>query len=88
MTCLPEHPYAGKEWQQTAEQKALRILADELTARLSDADLERRPKGDLEKLGIARRLRAETSLTLSWIAQRLKMDAAGSLANCLRTNRK
>jgi REP element-mobilizing transposase RayT len=89
MTSLPEHPYAGEEWQQTAEQKALRVLADELRRRgWSDADLDRRRKGDLEKLSIACRLRAETTMTLSWIARRLKMGSAGSLANCLRASRK
>jgi hypothetical protein len=41
MTSLPEHPYAGTKWQQTAEQKALRILADELRRRgWSSADLD------------------------------------------------
>jgi hypothetical protein len=49
---------------------------------------DRRRKGDLEKLSIARRLRAETTMTLSWIAQRLKMGAAGSIANCLRAELK
>jgi len=42
----------------------------------------------LEKLQIARSLLAETTMTLSWIAQRLKMGAPGSLANSLRTNPK
>ncbi|HEV2210321.1 MAG TPA: hypothetical protein VG167_16210 [Verrucomicrobiae bacterium] len=85
MTSVPEHPYAGKEWQQTAQQKARRILAGELRRRgWRDAELDRRHKADVEKLKIARRLRTETTMTLSWIAQGLKMGAAGSLANCLR----
>jgi hypothetical protein len=33
---------------------------------------------------LARRLREETTMTLHWIAQRLNMGAAGSLANLLR----
>jgi hypothetical protein len=33
---------------------------------------------------LARRLRAETTMTLSWIAKQLHMGAAGSLANRLR----
>ena len=36
------------------------------------------------KVVLARRLRQETTMTLNWIAQRLKMGAAGSLANLLR----
>jgi hypothetical protein len=46
--------------------------------------LEQRRKGDLEKVRIARRLRLETTMTLNWIAKRLKMGADGHVANCLR----
>jgi hypothetical protein len=34
-------------------------------------ELGKRRKGDAEKLRIAMRLRKETTMTLSWIAQRL-----------------
>lgn len=37
---------------------------------------------DLEKVRIARRLRSETTMTLDWIAQRLKMGAAGYATHC------
>jgi len=37
-----------------------------------------------EKVALARRLRQETTMTLNWIAQRLNLGAAGSLANLLR----
>jgi len=37
------------------------------------ADLEARPKGDREKLKLAVRLREETTVTVKWIAERLKM---------------
>ncbi len=38
---------------------------------------------------LARRLRQETTMTLNWIAERLNLGAAGSLANRLReTERK
>jgi hypothetical protein len=47
-------------------------------------DLAQRRRGDLHKLEMARRLRQETMMTLHWIAQRLRMGAAGSLANLLR----
>jgi hypothetical protein len=36
------------------------------------------------KVRIAPRLRAETTMTLNWIAKELNMGAAGSLANLLR----
>ena len=54
----------------------------------TDPFMERRPKGDLQKLKIALRLRRETTMTLTWIAGRLNMGAAGSLANLLRDARK
>jgi hypothetical protein len=41
-------------------------------------------QGDAQKLKPARRLRPETTMTLQWIASRLHMGAAGSLANLLR----
>jgi hypothetical protein len=53
-----------------------------------NADLDYRCKRDLEKQKIAPRLRAETTMALSWMAQRLKMGAPGSLAICLRANPK
>jgi hypothetical protein len=43
-----------------------------------------RHKGDVQKLKLARRLRRETTMTLNWIAERLSMGTAGSLANLLR----
>jgi len=41
-------------------------------------------KGDAVKVRLARRLRQETTMTLSWIAKQLHMGTAGSLANLLR----
>jgi hypothetical protein len=37
-----------------------------------------------EKVALARRLRQETTMTLNWIAQRLNLDAMGSLPNLRR----
>jgi hypothetical protein len=85
MTTLPQRPYGGQEWQETAEKKAWRILASELQRRGWDEnELSRRRKGDLQKVQIARQLRAQTTMTLAWIARTLSMGAAGSLANRLR----
>ncbi len=88
MTALVGSKYAGPEWRETAEKKAERILAEELNRRgWDDQQLAQRRKADPEKLQIARRLRAETTVTWNWIAQHLSMGAPGYLANCLR-NRK
>jgi hypothetical protein len=46
--------------------------------RWAEATLVERTKGDAEKVKIAVRLRAETLVTVAWIAQRLQM---GSVAN-------
>lgn len=60
--------------RETAEEKARRILREELdklgwTAR----DLAARPKGDVRKVRLARRLRMETSVTWKWISAQLHM---------------
>ena len=60
--------------QESAESKAERIIGEELR-RLgwTPEELGRRPKSDPEKLAIAARLRRETTLTMKWIAARLKL---------------
>lgn len=67
-----------------AREQADLIVREEL-ARLgwTEADLARRPKGDPEKIRIARRLRAETTASLRWVAARLHMGAWTSAANAL-----
>ena len=88
MVLLPESRYGGPEWRERAEDKARRILAEEMRQRSWDpSQLELRRKGDPEKVQIARRLRAETTMTLAWIAQSLNMGAPGALANLLRQHR-
>lgn len=63
---------------ETAKAKAERILAEEMERRRwSAADLERRRKAAGEKIKIARRLRAETTMTWAWIAERLVMVTSG-----------
>jgi hypothetical protein len=57
-------------------------VAEEMKRRQWDADaLARRRKGDAGKLAIARRLRAETTMTLAWIAERLGMGTKTHLAH-------
>lgn len=77
--------YGGAERQETDEVKAERIVAEELKRRKWDEEaLSVRRKGDKDKVKVAQRLRSETTMTLSWIAQRLVMGAAGYVAQCLR----
>ena len=75
----------GADRSETTLHKAERIIAEHL-ARLgwTEADLARLRKGDPGKVQIARQLRAETTVTLAWIAQRLKMGAWTHVSNLLR----
>jgi putative transposase len=70
--------------KEAAADKAERILAQEMSALgWSDKDLAGRRKADLEKLRLAQLLRSETTVSLKWVAQRLKMGSWTYLANCL-----
>jgi len=74
----------GQEVRESAEEKANRIVKEELEKLgWQEADLRRRRKGDPEKLGIALRLRQETTMTLAWTAQRLKMGTKTHLSHLL-----
>jgi hypothetical protein len=68
---------------------AERILKEQLRQRgWTEAELSRRRKGDPEKVQMASQLRAHTTMTLKWVAQRLKMGAWTHVSNCLVQNRK
>ena len=77
-TGRPRHNHGGEDARENSEAWAVPVLAPEPTAR--------RWKGEPQKLNIARRLRQKTTMTLQWIAERLNMGAAGSLANLPRHN--
>jgi hypothetical protein len=70
--------------QESAEEKAQRIVSEEIK-RLGwrEGDLEQYRNGDRRKVKIARRLRPETTMTLQWIAERLKMGTWTHVANRL-----
>ena len=53
-----------------------------------EADLKTRPKGDPVKVASAARLRAETTMTVGWIAERLAMGTRGYLNNLLYRRRR
>src|SRR5438034_4420859 len=64
----------GQERQESAQAKAERIVAEELKrAGWMEKTLGQKPKGDPKKVKIAQRLRQETTMTLAWIAERLRM---------------
>jgi REP element-mobilizing transposase RayT len=66
------HP--GQARLETAEAKAERLVREQLRQLgWTESDLTTRPKSDPRKLAIAARLRAETTLSLKQIAQRLSL---------------
>jgi putative transposase len=75
----------GEELRESAEAKAERIVAEELR-RLGwkEDELKRQRKGHRQKVQMARRLRAETTMSLKWIAERLAMGSASMVTHCLR----
>ena len=82
----PHH--GGEEKWETAEQKAGRIVAENLRKRhWTEAELEQRSKTDATKVEIALRLRRETMMTLEWIAEGLRMGCPYTVANCLKAAR-
>ena len=80
--------HGDEEKQESEEQNAERIVAEELRKRhWTEADLKERRKTDATKVQLATRLRRETVQTLDWIAQRLQMGCRHTLANCLKGER-
>jgi hypothetical protein len=49
----------------------------------TEAELAARAKGDARKIGIAKRLRAETAVTLKWLARELQMGTWTYVSNLL-----
>ena len=76
------HPRPERE--ETEEGKAKRILGAEMKQRgWTQTQLKQRAKGDPAKVELARRLRAETTVGLKWIAQNLHMETSSYIANRL-----
>ena len=79
----------GAERQETAEALAERLVKRELKARKwRERELRELAKGDRGKVELAARLRAETVMTVEWIAGRLQMGSAGYVNHLLYRRRK
>ncbi len=80
----PKEAHARSERDATEEAKAKRLLREELQrAGWTERDLPRLRKGDAKKVAIARRLRAETAVSLKWIAEHLHMGTWTHVSNRL-----
>jgi REP element-mobilizing transposase RayT len=79
----------GAERLESAEAQSEEIVKEELKRRRwRDEDLGRRAKGDAVKVALAARLRAETVMTVKWIAERLQMGSPGYVNLLLYQQRK
>src|SRR5277367_442591 len=85
---MGEHHY-GEERAETEEEEAERMVREGLK-RLGwkEADLAARRKGDVKKVKLAVRLRAETTVTVKWMAGRLQMGAWTHLNHLLYWHRR
>jgi len=85
MGCGMGAHHGGEEKQEADEQKAQRLVLEELEKRgWTEQDLKQRRKTDALKVKMAARLRSETVMTLDWIARRLQMGCRHTVANCLK----
>ena len=79
----------GAELREADLAHAERVLKEELSRRgWTEAELSRHRKGDPVKVELATCLRARTTMTLKWIAQRLRMGTWTHVSNCLVQKRK
>ena len=75
----------GAERQEAGAAKAERLVRAGLqTLGWAQKELSQRRKGDKGKVKLARQLRAETTMTLRWIAARLQMGSWTYVSNLLR----
>jgi REP element-mobilizing transposase RayT len=85
---MGEHHY-GEERAETDQERAEGIVRKGLKQLgWKEADLATRRKGDPEKLKLALRLRAETTVTVKWIAERLRMGTWTHLNHLLYWHRR
>jgi hypothetical protein len=76
--------HIGPELRESSEARAERLISAELSREgWNEQDLLIRAKGDLVKVNLAAKLRAETTVTIVWIAERLNMGSRGHLTHLL-----
>ena len=74
----------GEELQESAEERAEGLIRAALKRTgWTEKDLQLRRKGDAFKVRLAEKLRAQTTVTLRWIATRLCIGTRGHLTHLL-----
>jgi hypothetical protein len=91
--CLGEEKFREELLTQMSERMGAERYGEERAEELKlgrwqEADLKTRPKGDSVKVALAARLRAETTMTVGWIAERMAMGTRGYLNHLLYRRRK
>lgn len=77
----------GRELCEAAQAKAERLIQQALQAEgVTEDQLARWRKGHPFKVSLAAELRAQTTVTVDWIAERLRMGSRGHLAHLLFTH--
>jgi hypothetical protein len=72
-----------------AEEWAEAVVREELhRGRLAEGDLGKLAKGDRRKVGMAMRLRKETTVGMGWIAERLRMGSRQYVTQLLYQERR
>jgi hypothetical protein len=75
----------GEALVEIEEHKAERLIQGWLRKQgWTEKELQQRPKGDKVKVGMAKELRKETTLTWPWIAHRLGMGHWRTAVNAVR----
>jgi|SRR5439155_12233806 len=79
----------GAEREETMEVHAEEIVVEEMKRRRwREEELGRRAKGHAGKVAMAERLRAETAVTVKWIAEELQIGAWTHVSNMLSRQRR
>ena len=74
----------GDELRESAEAKAQRLIVRELSRQgWKESDLEVQPKGYQVKVRLAALLRRESTVSVEWIALKLRMGTRGHLTHLL-----
>jgi hypothetical protein len=74
--------HSGELHRETAEQRANRIIAEELARRgWQESELATRRRNDPGKRAIPARLRSETTLPIKWIAARVIKQVRKAVAS-------
>jgi hypothetical protein len=75
---------ASGESRAHGEKEALRLLGEGLAeAGLAVEDLQRLPGSDERKVAIAREIWEKTTMSMNWIAEKLRMKSAANVSQQL-----